>query len=328
LIRNDVGVVAIGRNEGARLIECLKSARSITSNIVYVDSGSTDGSPAAAERLGATVIKLDLDRPFTAARARNEGFVALKVLQPDIRFVQFVDGDCELSQGWLSAALPFIEQRENVAVVCGRRRERYPEMSVYNRICDMEWDTPIGQALACGGDSLVRVRAFEAVDGFRPQLIAGEEPEFCARLREKGWRIWRLNSDMSRHDVALSRFRQWWVRAVRSGYGYAEVAWLHRSSPYGIYKRETIRAILWGGLAPLLIGLGALIHPAVLAAALIYPFQICRIAFTRGLTAPLSWAYALLMMLAKFAELQGILKFCWRRCRGLTAELIEYKQAG
>ena len=36
---------------------------------------------------------------------------------------------------------------------------------------------------------LVRVEAFEAVGGFRPELIAGEEPELCMRLREKGWKI-------------------------------------------------------------------------------------------------------------------------------------------
>jgi hypothetical protein len=42
----------------------------------------------------------------------------------------------------------------------GRRRERFPEASVYNRLCDLEWDTSIGEARSCGGDFLARAGAF------------------------------------------------------------------------------------------------------------------------------------------------------------------------
>lgn len=213
---------------------------------------------------------------------RNEGFAALKRLRPDVRLVQFVDGDCELVSGWLNAALPFIAERSDIAVVCGRRRERHPDASVYNRLCDLEWDTPIGEAPACGGDSLVRVEAFDAVSGFRPQLIAGEEPELCLRLRQRGWRILRLDAEMTWHDAAIARFGQWWVRTVRSGYGYAEVSWLHRNSTLGIWRRELARAAFWGGLVPVAIGAGAFVHPVAIAAAAIYPFQVCRIALRGG----------------------------------------------
>jgi glycosyltransferase involved in cell wall biosynthesis len=322
---DEISVVAIGRNEGLRLISCLASVRSETSNIVYVDSGSTDGSAAAAEGFGASVVALDLTRPFTAARARNEGFAALKALRPDIRFVQFIDGDCSLVHGWLDTALAFINQRKDVAIVCGRRRERHPTASVYNQLADLEWDTPVGEALACGGDALVRVEAFEAAGGFRPQLIAGEEPELCLRLRERGWKIWRLDAEMTQHDMAMTRFSQWWARTVRSGYGMAEVSQLYRNSPLRIWKRETASTVFWGGLAPVLIGLGALGHPAVLASALIYPLQIGRIAFRRGVTSRESWIFALLMMLAKFAGFEGYLKLCWRRWRGGIIRLVEYK---
>ena len=322
---DNTGVVTIGRNEGDRLIGCFASVKSHTESIVYVDSGSTDGSVAAAEEFGATVVNLDLTQPFTAARARNEGFKALKTLKPGIRFVQFIDGDCNLAAGWLEAAVTFIEQRNDVAVVCGRRRELYPEESVYNRLCDLEWDTPIGEAAACGGDALIRVEALDAVGGFRPQLIAGEEPELCVRLREKGWKIWRLNLEMTQHDAAIRRVSQWWNRAVRSGYGCAEVSRLHRTSPFGIWRRETARAVIWGGLLPATIGLGILIHPAAIGGILVYPLQICRIAFARGPTSSQSWTYAIFMTFGKFAEFQGILTFYWRQLRGQSAALIEYK---
>lgn len=321
---NDVGVIAIGRNEGDRLIGCLASIKQDIDNIVYVDSGSSDGSIAAAEQVGASVVALDLSRPFTAARARNEGFEALRALRPDIRFIQFVDGDCILVRGWLDKALALMEQRPDTAVVCGRRRERHPSASVYNLLCDLEWNTPIGEALACGGDALMRVEAFAAVGGFRPQLIAGEEPELCLRLREKSWKIWRLDAEMTQHDAAMKRFGQWWVRMVRSGYAFAEVSRLHRTSPCGIWRREAGRAVFWGGLLPLTICLGALLHPIALAAALAYPLQVGRVAFARGPARSKSWTYALFMMLAKFAEFQGILRF-WLQWDRQVVTLIEYK---
>jgi glycosyltransferase involved in cell wall biosynthesis len=321
----DVGIVVIGRNDGQRLIDCLVSLSSSLAHIVYVDSGSKDDSTAAAEQAGVLVIRLDLAEPLTAARARNEGFAAITARYPSIRFVQFIDGDCQLVPTWLDAALAFIVDKKDVAVVCGRRRERYPERSVYNRLCDVEWNTPIGVTLACGGDSLVRVDAFKDVDGFRSQLIAGEEPEMCGRLRQSGWKIWRLNAEMTRHDAAMTRFSQWWRRAVRSGFAEAEISWLNlRSSVAKGEKRAVARSVTWGGLLPLAIGLGAFFHPAILTGLLIYPIQIGRIAIRRGITEPESWIYALFMMIAKFAQLTGNLKYCWYCWYGQPVQLIEY----
>jgi glycosyltransferase involved in cell wall biosynthesis len=148
---SDIGVVIIGRNEGERLSNCIDAVKMVNGNIVYVDSGSTDGSLEFAKRSGITVVSLDPSRIFTAARARNEGFDALKAISPHLRWVQFIDGDCILVPDWLQKATTFIADRPEIAVVCGRRRERFPEASIYNRFIDMEWDTPTGDARACGG---------------------------------------------------------------------------------------------------------------------------------------------------------------------------------
>jgi hypothetical protein len=129
-------------------------------------------------------------------------------MKPDLRFVQFIDGDCSLAPEWLEKARAFIGQRNDIAIVCGRRRERHPDASFYNQLCDLEWDTPIGEASACGGDALVRLEAFELVGGFRAQLIAGEEPEL--------WRIWRLDAEMTEHDALITRFKQWWIAPLEA----------------------------------------------------------------------------------------------------------------
>jgi len=316
-----LGVVVIGRNEGERLRRCLLSVLSQVTATVYVDSGSSDGSNHMAREMGAEVVDLDMTRPFTAARARNEGFRRLLQQHPDIDFVQFVDGDCEIVAGWLDGARDFLANHPSHAVVCGRRRERHPERSYYNRMCDEEWDTPIGDALYCGGDALMRAAALQAVGGYRDSLIAGEEPELCVRLRQKGWRIHRIDREMTLHDAAITRFGQWWKRAVRSGHAFAEGAWLHGAPPERHWVRETRRIWLWGLVLPLAIGLAMLALGAWAALLwLIYPLQWLRLSVRSG--SARSSAY---MLIGKFAEASGAIKFHVSRWRGVSGPLIEYK---
>ena len=316
-----LGVVAIGRNEGERLRRCLESVLPVVPATVYVDSGSDDGSKEMAIEMGAEVLDLDLSRPFTAARARNEGLHRLLLQHPDVDFVQFVDGDCEVVPGWLENARDFLNDHPSHAVVCGRRRERHPERSVYNRLCDDEWNTPIGDALACGGDAMMRIPALHAVGGYRESLIAGEEPELCVRLRQKGWRIHRLDREMTLHDAGMTRFGQWWKRTVRAGHAFAEGAWLHGTPPERHWVRETRRSWFWGVLLPLfivvaIIGLG----PWASLLALPYPLQWLRLMRRAG-----SARSSAFLLIGKFAEAWGAMKFHMARLRGVAGTIIEYK---
>ncbi|QVM93662.1 glycosyltransferase [Pseudomonas entomophila] len=321
-----IGVVVIGRNEGPRLERCLASLREAAEQIVYVDSGSTDGSVAMARRQGVEVLALDMTIPFTAARARNEGFTLLQRLLPGMRHVQFVDGDCEVVAGWLPEAQGFLDAHPQVAVVCGRRRERYPQHSVYNLLCDLEWDTPLGETKACGGDALMRVDAFSAVHGYRPDLIAGEEPELCIRLRANGWKIWRLDQEMTLHDAAMTRFGQWWRRSLRAGYAFAEGASLHGGPPERHWRREARRAWIWGLGLPLAIAMACLaLGGWGLVLLLVYPLQAARLARRGGRSARENWLQAVFLVLGKFPEMLGQVKFMMNRFTTGKPVLIEYK---
>jgi GT2 family glycosyltransferase len=323
-----LAVVAIGRNEGARLQTCLHSALAagMAAVVVYVDSGSTDGSVALAQALGCSVVNLDLRTPFTAARARNEGFARALQLQSGLTHVQFVDGDCELVAGWLPAALAFLQTTPDVAAVCGRRRERFPQRSIYNQLCDIEWNTPVGQAKSCGGDVLMRADALQAVGGYRNSLIAGEEPELCVRLRSAGWRIWRLDHDMTLHDAAILRFGQWWSRSKRAGHAFAEGAELHGAPPERHWVRESRSAWLWGAVLPLGIAAFSLVFgPWALAVLAVYPLQVLRLWRRARHAVPASGWYATFLVLGKLPEMLGQLKFVLGRLRGQRSGLIEYK---
>lgn len=320
-LAKNIGAVVIGRNEGQRLIECLTSLEGQVARIIYVDSGSTDGSQEAAEARGAELVTLDTTVPFTAARARNAGLARLKEtgVAPDL--VQFMDGDCVLDPGWIAAAAQFLESHPEVSVVCGRRRERFPEATVFNRLIDQEWDTPVGEARSCGGDALMRVAALTQVKGYNPGLIAGEEPELCVRLRAAGWKVWRLDQEMTLHDAAITRVSQWWQRTRRAGHAYAEGAALHGAPPERHNVAPMQRAVLWGIVLPVMT-LAMLIFwlPLGVVLLLIWPLQVFRLRRRYGDT-----AMALAMTFGKLAEGQGVLTYWRRRLTGARARLIEYK---
>lgn len=324
----DVGVVVIGRNEGARLRQCLESL-SGRENIVYVDSDSSDGSVALARSMGASVIELSNDQPFTAARARNAGVDRLLQRAPGLRFVQFVDGDCTLAPGWIGVAAAALDAATDVAVVCGRRRERHREASVYNLLCDLEWDAPTGEVSECGGDAMVRVDAFRAVAGFDPTLIAGEEPDLCVRLRLAGWKVVRLPDEMTLHDAAMDRFGQWWRRNVRAGHAFAEGAHRHGRSSARHWVKQARSNWLWGAAIPLLAALLAWPTSGVsLLLLAAYPLQAARVyvGARRRWAGRDAAAYAAFCVLGKLPQAVGQLSYVKGTARGRRRPLIEYKR--
>ncbi|MBT9597543.1 MAG: glycosyltransferase family 2 protein [Vitreoscilla sp.] len=321
-----VVVVAIGRNEGERLRRCLASLAGQAELVVYVDSGSTDGSRELAASMGAEVVALDMSVPFTAARARNAGFQRGRELAPSAACVQFIDGDCELRSQWLATAAAFMAAHAEVAAVCGRRRERHPERSVYNLLCDVEWAVPPGPARSCGGDAMFRSAALADVGGYNPGMIAGEEPELCVRLRQRGWGVQVLAVEMTLHDANMLRFSQWWIRSVRSGYAYAEGAALHGGPPERHNVRELMRCVGWGLVLPLLTLLGlALWGPSAAWLLALYPAQALRLFIQGNGTWRTRLLRATFLGIGKFAEVTGALRYWRLRLLKRRATLIEYK---
>jgi GT2 family glycosyltransferase len=319
------GVVVIGRNEGQRLITCLRSV-STAAAVVYVDSNSTDGSAQAARDLGANVIELDLSIPFTAARARNAGFARLLTIIPDLTYVQFVDGDCELVPGWLEAAVTFLERQVDVAAVCGRLRERYPNQSVYNWLCDKEWDRPTGEVRSFAGNVMMRAQALKGVAGYREHVIAAEEDELCVRLRQANWRIWRLPDEMALHDAAMLYFGQWWRRACRAGYAFAQGSHLHGASPERHFVREAHRAVVWGLLLPCACIILTVVFPRFgWIAWLVYPLQLARLSINNPGSSSDRARLAFFQLLARFPEGLGVAMFWRDRLLRRRPLLIEHK---
>lgn len=320
---DDVGVVVIGRNEGERLITCLDALARCGArpeHVVYVDSGSTDGSVQRVRARGLTVI--ELTPPFTAAKGRNAGYQHLLRHHPALFAIQFVDGDCEYFPAWLEVASRLLHDDDTICAVTGMQRERRPEASIYNLLCDVEWTGVVGEIDTFAGNVMVTASALSATTGFNEDLIAGEDPEFSIRVKKAvGKRIVRIDEPICLHDVDMTKASQWWKRNVRAGHAYAQVSRMHGEAPLRFWKKETRSNWIWGAALP--VAAPVLVPPAYVALF----WRIYRDARRRGLSASAARTYAFFTTVGKVPQALGQLKYWWNALRGEQSTIIEYKVA-
>jgi glycosyltransferase involved in cell wall biosynthesis len=327
-----VSVVVIGRNEGARLQLCLQSVFAMVHpdfdlEVIYVDSGSNDDSVAMAKAAGARTIALAPLRP-SAALGRNAGWQAANG-----SIVLFLDGDTVLHPEFVAASLTeFSEPR--IAVVWGHRRELFPERSLYIRVLDLDWIYLPGLTEYCGGDALFRRSVLVETNGFDASLIAGEEPELCRRIGALGFDILHVDRPMTSHDLAITRFRQYWKRLTRAGHAFAEVSDRFRNTDEAFWSGEA--AHNRKRVMEITLGLLAGVVGSILLRSLL-PFALFCALFAL-LSIRSAWKVAwktqdrvALVLYGVHSHLQqipiyfGQLQYKWSRWRGTRAVLFEYK---
>ena len=186
-----------------------------------------------------------------------------------------------------------------------------------------------GRAAACGGDALMRLSALKEVQGYNPALIGGEEPEMCLRMRHKGWKVQRIDAEMTFHDAAIHHFSQWWKRSVRAGWAISACRALHGHTAEQYKVKEERSGWLWGLMIPITAIATALPTQGVsLLLLLIYPllgWKVYRYRRQLGDSAANARLFAFFCILSKFPQMVGQLKYWLTRWRGAQATLIEYK---
>lgn len=328
-----LSIIIIGRNEGERLLHCIRSVQAMdfpreAMEIIYVDSASTDGSPERAKSLGVDkVLEVRPERP-AAAIGRNAGW---KVAQAP--YLLFLDGDTLLHPEFVKVGLRCFEDPQ-VAVVCGHRREITPPRSLYQRVLDLDWVYPTGTTAFCGGDALIRHDVLDSVQGYDPTLIAGEDPELCHRIRSQGYQIVHLDQMMTQHDLGIHTWSQYWLRGLRDGHAYAEVSHRLRHSPLPLWKRESRKNWLHaGGLVTLTILslVGAIGLNTVWPIGLLLIFLALlalRTAWRARWKSTDKWTLLLYGIHAHIHPIpiaMGQLSYHYHRWRGQRKQLIEYK---
>lgn len=328
---NAMVAVVIGRNEGKHLAASLESVRAAGLPVVYVDSGSVDGSSDLARGAGVPTLELDPARQFSAARARNEGLKDATGRWPDAPYVLFLDADCALDPGFPAAATAMFEQYSDCAIVTGHLTERSPDASVYNRLCALEWRSPAGKIenfAALGGIMAARISSVQAVGGFNDQVIAGEDSELGVRLALSGRSVFKIDQPMATHDARMMRFSEWWKRSVRAGHSFAQRFALNGRSRLRDCRRELISAILWGFVIPFAVlvllwqtrGWSLLL----LGAYGLLAWRVYRYYVGTGASPPDAAMATRFMIYSKFANFFGVLTFCLNWLRG-SFRIIEYK---
>lgn len=326
-----VGVIVIGRNEGERLRACLASVLAMNYprdllDILYVDSASTDNSVALAQNLGVRTIVLD--DPTTAARGRNAGWT-----QTSAPFVLFLDGDTLLDPVFVRNNLDRFDD-PSIAGVFGDRREMRTDDSIYNALFDLDWNTQPGFTLYFGGDALVRREALVDVDGYGERLIAGEEPDMCRRMRERGYRILHVAEPMTRHDLAMHSFTQYWRRSMRTGHAYAEISAIYSNTADPLWRAESQRNLargLFWLLAPAGCAVTSVARRSWLPIGLFAIGAVALGARTALRASSKTRAPRLLLAYALHSHLQqvpiffGQLGFWLQRRKGRRLGIIEYK---
>ncbi len=294
-----LSVVVIGRNEGDALERCLARVRAMdyspeAMEVIYADSGSTDGSPQKAAAFQARVI--ETAPPFSAAKARNIGWRAASG-----ELVLFLDGDTEIEPRFVRNQLPMFDS-PTCACVAGHIREKHPEKSIFNRVLELDWPHQSGDTAFCGGNALFRRSVLEKVGGFDESLVAGEEPELCWRIRQAGYSIWHADELMAHHDLDMKHWRQYWRRGVRSGYAYAQVSERLRRSDDPLWlaesRRNLIQATLYQFVAVAAVIASLLLKSAipVAAAGIVFGAIIARCRMrvrSRRYDALTTWLYAI-----------------------------------
>ncbi len=256
---NKLGIIFIGRNEGERILKAVESFPASSASVIYVDSGSTDGSVDLIISKGINVHSLSPEKPFTAARGRKEGAEIMLKEYPDVRWIQFIDGDCALDPLWCDIGVEYLQSHDEVGIVCGILVEEKPELSHFNRMNALRWSSaPIGEIEACGGIFLARREAYEQSGGFNEILLTGEEAEFCLRVRSSGYLIMRLNKRMAIHDSDLISLKSWWKRAIWGGYGDALRHVTIKHSNNNPEKRKIRSSFIWGLFMPFIFSVGIL----------------------------------------------------------------------
>ena len=237
-----LGVVLITRNQQWNVERLLASVASEASNlegteVLLVDSASTDATVDVASHHPIEVLRLRPDQPLTPSAGR---FVGYSRITAD--FVLFLDGDMELWPGWLAHALAVMDEHPDVAVVTGETVDMPLHASGLEAPAPLTGVAPKLRTIPyTGGAALHRREVLERVGTFNPYLASDEEPELCMRIRHAGHRIVTTGLPAVRHYTdppgALSTDIRRWRRGLYVGTGQASRYHL-RSGLFWTYTRE------------------------------------------------------------------------------------------
>ena len=236
-----ISVVVCSFNGARTIRDCFEGLRRLeypSFEVIVVDDGSTDATPAIAAEYGFRLIS-GPNRGLS--RARNAG---LRAAAGEI--VAYLDDDAHPDPHWLRYLAAAFLTSTHVAIggpnlpppgdgLVADCVANAPGGPVHVLLSDREAEHLPGCNMA------FRKRALEAVGGFDPQFrTAGDDVDICWRMQRRGWTLGFHPGAVVWHHRRNS-VRAYWKQQV--GYGRAE-ALLERKWPE---KYNTAGHLNWAG---------------------------------------------------------------------------------
>ncbi len=201
--RHKLSVIIISMNEEEHIAECISSVleatKDIDSEVILVDSASTDKTIDIARRYPIRILQSKPSWKLSSAAGRYLGF-----RYSSGEYVQFVDGDMSLSRKWVEEGISFLDKNNEAAGVMGAITQEYSKSPIDKRFLRELKKTKVKKPEEVKyffGSGLFRSRILREVGSFNPHITAIEERELCDRISAKGYHLWLLPHHMCHHYV-------------------------------------------------------------------------------------------------------------------------------
>lgn len=289
-----VSVVIVTYNEADRIRRCLDSVFELCEEVpsfevVLVDSNSSDETVSIASEYPITILRIPSDDLSTPSAGRYVGTQAA-----DGEFVLFVDGDMELSDGWLPRACRLLREHPDVAAVDGHLNENRGQTEIEN----------VG---AVRGVALYDAKKLRAVGGFDPFLRSLEDIDLGFQLVEAGYRLCRLPVVVAEHPVSTGPQEP--LRRLRNGYvrGTGQAVRKSVDSPRRLARhlhrlRNKLFAAAWGSLGAVSLLSPPLFVGWVLATAAGFCVLVSKKGFDEAVTVSIKQVLTLFGMFWGFRD--------------------------
>lgn len=214
-----VSVVIKALNEEEKIGLAIESALRALSNIggevILADSHSIDRTVEIASRYPVKIVKLSHPEDRCCGVGGQLGY---QISLGD--YIWIVDGDMELSEGFVENAIFCLEKEPLLAGVGGRVVERNLESLEFRaRLLRAPKNLQPGFVDRLDGGGVYRRSAIESLGYFTNRnLHSYEEYELAARLRSKGWLLKRIPTDAVSHFGHKTEAFSLLLRRWKTGY--------------------------------------------------------------------------------------------------------------
>ena len=208
--------------------------------IIYVDNGSTDGSREFLKSRESKGLKTHDVHGGTIAAMRNSG-----ARKSSGTYLSFIDSDCSVPESYFEEAIEVLRSTGAAATGC---EIHVPENAHWLEAAwhDLHYSgrdrfVPYLNS----GNFFVSRAAFQAVGGFREDMVTGEDAEIGQRLVSAGHRIFACPRVKAIHLGNPKSIREFYRRNVWHGLGmFGTVSWTNLDRPTAMLAVHLTATIL------------------------------------------------------------------------------------